>query len=580
VAAYRKSTSRATDSFSRLASEIQKRGRQSTVGRPVILSVDDDPQVLAAVTRDLRARYAEDYQVVSADSGAEALDAVQEISTRGRTVALFLVDQRMPSMSGTEFLLEAQQVFPEAKRILLTAYADTEAAIQAINEVGLDQYIMKPWTPPDEKLYPILDDALDDWQANAEKPFEGVRVFGTTWSPTTYEIKTFLARNEVPYLFIDVDRDEEGALTASEAANGSTELPIVLLEDNTIFINPDKSVLAEAVGIHTVPELPFYDLIVIGGGPAGLAASVYGASEGLSTVMIEREAPGGQAGTSSRIENYLGFPKGISGADLARRAIAQATRLGAELATAAEVDSVEASGPLKTVHLVDGSELTCRALIVASGMAMRRLNVPGYERFEGAGVYYGAAATEVVTYKNKPVYVIGGANSAGQAAVMLSRTSSKVTMIVRSGDLGAKMSAYLVDQIGAIDNIEVLTPVSVVEVTGADRVESIRLKNSESGTEEIRDASALFIFVGAVPHSDFLGDSIGRTEKGFIYTGTDVRAFTDIWPLDRDPLPLETSVPGVFAAGDVCEGAVRRVASAVGEGSSAVSFVHRYLWTV
>lgn len=579
-AAYRKSPSRATDSFGRLASEIQKRGRQSTVGRPVILSVDDDPQVLAAVTRDLRARYAEAYQVVSADSGAEALEAVQEIFTRGRTVALFLVDQRMPSMSGTEFLLEAQKVFPEAKRILLTAYADTEAAIQAINEVGLDQYIMKPWTPPDEKLYPILDDALDDWQANAEKPFEGVRVFGTTWSPTTYEIKTFLARNEVPYLFIDVDRDEEGAQTASEAANGSTELPIVLLEDNTIFINPDKSVLAEAVGIHTVPELPFYDLIVIGGGPAGLAASVYGASEGLSTVMIEREAPGGQAGTSSRIENYLGFPKGISGADLARRAIAQATRLGAELATAAEVDGVEASGPLKTVHLVDGSELTCRALIIASGMAMRRLNVPGYERFEGAGVYYGAAATEALTYKNKPVYVIGGANSAGQAAVMLSKTSSKVTMIVRSGDLGAKMSAYLVDQIGAIDNIEVLMPVSVVEVTGADRVESIRLKNRESETEEIRDASALFIFVGAVPHSDFLGDSIGRNEKGFIYTGTDVRAFTDTWPLDRDPLPLETSVPGVFAAGDVREGAVRRVANAVGEGSIAVSFVHRYLGTV
>jgi thioredoxin reductase (NADPH) len=550
------------------------------VSKPVILAVDDDPQVLAAVTRDLRARYANDYQIVSAGSGAEALEAVKEISDRGRTIASFLVDQRMPSMSGTEFLLEAQNTFPEAKRLLLTAYADTEAAIQAINDVGLDQYLLKPWTPPEEKLYPILDDSLDDWQAHASKPFEGARVFGTTWSPSTYEIKAFLARNEVPYLFVDIDRDDEGASIAAAAADGSTGLPIVLLQDNTVFINPDKTVLAEAVGIHTLPESPFYDVIVIGGGPAGLAASVYGASEGLSTVMIEREAPGGQAGTSNRIENYLGFPKGVSGADLARRAIAQATRLGAELITAAEVDSVDVSGLLKTVHLTDGSELTCRALIIASGMTVRRLNVPGYEQFEGAGIYYGAAATEAATYRDQHIYVIGGANSAGQAAVMFSKTSSMVTMIVRSGDLGEKMSAYLVDQIGAIDNIEVLTSTTVVEVTGSERVESIRLENRDSGDQETRDASALFIFVGAIPHSGFLGDAIRTNKKGFIYTGTDVRNFTDAWTLDRDPLPLETSVPGVFAAGDVREGAVRRVASAVGEGSIAVSFVHRYLDTV
>jgi thioredoxin reductase (NADPH) len=550
------------------------------VSKPVILAVDDDPQVLAAVARDLRARYAEDYQIVSAGSGSEGLEVVGEISERGRTIASFLVDQRMPTMSGTEFLLEAQKTFPEAKRLLLTAYADTEAAIQAINDVGLDQYLLKPWTPPEEKLYPVLDDALDDWQSHAAKPFDGVRVFGTTWSPTTYEIKAFLARNEVPYLFIDIDRDEDGATTAAEAANGSTELPIVLLQDNTVFINPDKTALAEAVGIHTLPESPFYDLIVIVGGPAGLAASVYGASEGLSTVMIEREAPGGQAGTSNRIENYLGFPKGVSGADLARRAIAQATRLGAELITAAEVDHVDVSGPLKTIHLADGSELTCRALIIASGMAVRRLNVPGYEQFEGAGIYYGAAATEAATYRDRHVYVIGGANSAGQAAVMFSKTSSQVTMIVRSADLGEKMSAYLVDQIGAIDNIEVLTSTSVAEVTGSDRVDSIRLENRETGDHETREASALFIFVGAVPHSSFLEDSIRTNEKGFIYTGTDVKSFTDAWPLERDPLPLETSVPGVFAAGDVREGAVRRVASAVGEGSIAVSFVHRYLDTV
>jgi thioredoxin reductase (NADPH) len=486
----------------------------------------------------------------------------------------------MPSMSGTEFLLEAQNTFPEAKRLLLTAYADTEAAIQAINDVGLDQYLLKPWTPPDEKLYPILDDALDDWQANATKPFEGARVFGTTWSPATYEIKAFLARNEVPYLFVDIEKDAEAAEVAAEASDGSTELPIVLLQDNTVFINPDKTVLAEAVGIHTLPESPFYDLIVIGGGPAGLAASVYGASEGLSTVMIEREAPGGQAGTSNRIENYLGFPKGVSGADLARRAIAQATRLGAELITAAEVDRVDVSGVVKSVHLVDGAELTCRALIIASGMTVRRLNVPGYERYEGAGIYYGAAATEAATYKDQHIYVIGGANSAGQAAVMFSKTSSMVTMIVRSADLGEKMSAYLVDQIGAIDNIEVLTSTAVVEVTGTDRVESIRLENRDSGEQETREASALFIFVGAIPHSAFLGDAIRTNKEGFIYTGTDVKNFTDSWTIDRDPLPLETSVPGVFAAGDVREGAVRRVASAVGEGSIAVSFVHRYLDTV
>ena len=550
------------------------------MSRPVILAVDDDPQVLAAVTRDLRTRYAEQYQIISASSGADGLGVVQELSERGRTIAAFLVDQRMPSMTGTEFLLDAQRTFPEAKRLLLTAYADTEAAIQAINDVGLDQYLMKPWTPPEDTLYPVLDDALDDWQAHADKPFEGVRVFGTTWSPSTFELKTFLARNEVPYRFIDVDRDTEGAQTAARAAPDSAELPVVLLEDNTVFVNPTKSVLAEAVGIHTVPESVFYDLIVIGGGPAGLAASVYGASEGLSTVMIEREAPGGQAGMSSRIENYLGFPKGISGADLARRAIAQATRLGAELITAAEVDRVDLVGPLKKVYLTDGSELTCRALVIASGMTVRRLPIPGYEKFEGAGVYYGAAATEASTYKDRHVYVIGGANSAGQAAVMFARTSAQVTMVVRSGNLGDRMSAYLVDQIQSIDNIDVLTSTTVVEVTGTDRVEHVCLKNVESGDLETRDAAALFVFVGAIPHSDFLEDAVKKNRAGFVYTGTDVRAFTDAWQLKRDPLPLETSVPGVFAAGDVREGAVRRVANAVGEGSIAVSFVHRYLDTV
>jgi len=550
------------------------------MSKPAIIAVDDDPQVLAAVRRDLRSHYGSSYQIVAASSGAEGLELVSDLKSRARTVAAFVVDQRMPEMSGTEFLMAADQVFPQAKRLLLTAYADTEAAIQAINDVGLDHYLLKPWSPPEERLYPILDDVLDDWQAHAEVPFDGIRVLGTVWSPTTYEVKAFLARNEVPYRFIDIERDADAAELASTATGGTATLPVVFLSDDTVLLNPTKQELAGAAGIHSKPEAPFYDLAIVGGGPAGLAAAVYGASEGLSTVLIEREAPGGQAGTSSRIENYLGFPKGISGADLARRAIAQATRLGAELTTAAEVVGVRVDDTVKTVLLADGTELKCRAMLIASGMTVRKLDVPGYDRFEGAGVYYGAAATEAATYRDRHVYVIGGANSAGQAAVMFSKTSSKVTMIVRSDSLGSKMSQYLVDQIDGIDNIEVLLNKRVVEVTGETRVESITLEDVTTGNRETREASALFIFVGAVPHSGFLEGTVAMAEKGFIYTGHDVTAFTGEWPLARDPFPLETSVPGIFAAGDIREGAIRRVASAVGEGSVAVSLIHRYLNTV
>ena len=550
------------------------------MSRPVILAVDDDPQVLAAVRRDLRNHYGSTYQVMAAASGAEALEAVQELKNRSKTVAAFVVDQRMPEMSGTEFLMAADQIFPQAKRLLLTAYADTEAAIQAINDVGLDHYLLKPWSPPEERLYPILDDVLDDWQANADVPFDGIRVLGTTWSPTTYEAKAFLARNEVPYRFIDIERDSDASAAVASATGATSELPVVFLQDDTVLINPSKQELAQAAGIHSTPEAPFYDLAIVGGGPAGLAAAVYGASEGLSTVLIEREAPGGQAGTSSRIENYLGFPKGISGADLARRAIAQATRLGAELITAAEVAAVRSESTVKTLVMTDGTELKCRALLIASGMTVRRLDVPGYSRFEGAGVYYGAAATEASTYRDRHVYIIGGANSAGQAAVMFSKTSSKVTMVVRSNDLRLKMSQYLVDQIAAIENIEVLLSRRVIEVAGADHVEEIRLENVDTGEVEAREASALFVFGGAVPHSAFLEETVAMNDRGFIYTGADVTTFTTEWPLSRDPYPLETSAPGVFASGDVREGAVRRVASAVGEGSVAVTMVHQYLDTV
>jgi thioredoxin reductase (NADPH) len=548
------------------------------MGKPVLLALDDEPSVLAAVQRDLRSEYGDRYQIVASTSGPDALATVRELKARGSQIAAFVVDQRMPGMSGTEFLAAAMAIYPDAKRLLLTAYADTNAAIEAINKVGLDQYLLKPWDPPAEKLYPILNDVLDDWQANREVPFEGIRVLGTTWSPQTFEVKTFLARNAVPYRFEDIERDRDAATTVT--ATGATDLPIVLLPDGTMLVAPNRQDLAEAAGFHTTATAPFYDLIIIGGGPAGLAGAVYGASEGLRTAMIEREAPGGQAGTSSRIENYLGFPKGVSGADLARRAIAQATRLGAELITPAEVDSVRVEGHVKIVTLIDGTEMRSLALLISSGMTVRRLNVPGYERFDGAGVYYGAAATEAATFVDRPVFVIGGANSAGQAAVMFSKTSSRVTMVVRSSSLAEKMSAYLVEQIGGIENIEVLTSTEVVSVKGEGMVSSIVLRDRETDEVETRNANALFIFVGAIPHSSFLTGTVAMNDHGFIITGADVRIFTTDWPLERDPYPLETSVPGIFAAGDVRQGAVRRVASAVGEGSVSVSMIHRYLDTV
>ena len=550
------------------------------MAKPIILAVDDDAQVLAAVRRDLRARYAEDYQILAEPGGEVALETVDQVLEGGRTIAAFLVDQRMPGMTGTEFLREARGRFPDAKRLLLTAYADTEAAIEAINDVGLDHYLLKPWSPPEDRLYPIVDDVLSDWRANADTTFEGVTVYGATWSPSTYDVKAFLARNEVPYRFLDIDREPGAADRARRLADESTDLPVVELDDGGVMVRPAVHDLATAVGIHTAPEAPFYDLVIVGGGPAGLAAAVYGSSEGLATALIERHAPGGQAGTSSRIENYLGFPSGVSGVDLARRAIAQATRLGAELVTAVEVVGVDVSGPLKTIHLSDGSDLTCKALVCAPGMTVKRLSVPGYERFEGAGVYYGAAATEAATYRDRDIFVIGGANSAGQAAVMFSKTSSKVTLVARADSLGVKMSQYLVDQIAAIENIEVLTATVVEAVEGDGKVESITLRNRLTGETETRATAALFIFVGAIPHSSFLEGAVAMNEQGFIYTGRDVLAFTDGWELDRDPFALETSAPGVFAAGDVREGAVRRVASAVGEGSIAVTFVHRYLDTV
>ncbi len=553
------------------------------MSKPAIVAVDDDPQVIGAVRRDLRSRYAEDYRIVSAGSGREALEALEELKTRGDTVALFLVDQRMPEMSGTQFLLEARPLFADAKRVLLTAYADTEAAIQAINEVDLDHYLMKPWDPPDDNLYPVLDDMLSDWRANVPAPFDGIRVAGATWSPRTHTVKDFLARNQVPYRFLDIERDSEAATLVDTATEGTGALPVVFFPEGTTLVQPDKRALADAAGLRTEADSPFYDLIIVGGGPAGLAGAVYGASEGLRTVMIERQAPGGQAGTSSRIENYLGFPAGISGSDLARRAATQAVRLGAEVLTASEVMGIHLEDTVKVVTLGDGTELRAYAVLIASGMTMRKLNVPGYEEFEGAGVYYGAALTEAATYQGGEVFVIGGANSAGQGAMMFARFAAKVTMIVRGPSLEAKMSQYLVDQIGNQPNIEVLLNTRVVEVSGEQGVEHITLENTERGEQEVRDASALFIFVGAVPHSSYVADLVRTNEQGFVYTGFDIFVGDEkpeTWTIERDPFLLETSVPGIFAAGDVRHGVVRRVASAVGQGSVVVSMIHKYLETV
>ncbi|MDJ0497760.1 MAG: FAD-dependent oxidoreductase [Acidimicrobiia bacterium] len=553
------------------------------MSRPAIILVDDDPQVLSAAGRDIAARYGKDYRVVRAESGEEALEAVVELLGRGDAVALFVVDQRMPGLAGTDFLLQAQESYPEAKRVLLTAYADTAAAIQAINEVGLDHYLMKPWDPPEDHLYPVLDEMLDEWVANRPAPFDGVRVAGTTWSPATHQVKDFLARNRIPYRFLDIERNDAARAIVEAATGTPAAIPVVLFPDRPAVVQPDRRGLAAAVGLHTEAESPFYDLVIVGGGPAGLAGAVYGASEGLRVALLEKDAPGGQAGTSSRIENYLGFPSGVSGTDLAQRAVAQATRLGAELVTAVEVEGIRVDDTIKVVALTDGSELRSHAVLVASGMTVRKLEVPGCERFEGAGVFYGAAPSEAATYRDRHVYVIGAANSAGQAAMMFSRYAKQVTMVVRGDSIETRMSQYLVDQIRATVNIEVLLNTQIVEVGGSHQVENVRLRNDAAGTEQERPAAAIFIFVGAVPHSSFVADLVATTDDGFILTGEDILVGGNRpagWTLQRDPFLLETSVPGIFAAGDVREGVVRRVASAVGQGSVAISMVHKYLESV
>ena len=550
------------------------------MSKPVILTVDDDPVVLQAVARDLRQKYGDRFRIVRADSGANALDALSKVKLRNETVALFLADQRMPQMSGVEFLENAVQMYPDAKRALLTAYADTDAAIRAINQTHIDYYLMKPWDPPEERLYPVLNDLLDDWFAGFTPPFEGVRVIGNRWSPHSHQAKDFLARNQVPYEWLDIEVSEEGQKLVEYAQCDTLKLPLVLFADGSSLQQPTNIQIAEKIGLQTQAEKRFYDLVIVGGGPAGLAAAVYGASEGLRTVMIEREAPGGQAGTSSRIENYLGFPVGLSGADLARRAVTQARRFGVEILTPQEVQGISIKDQYRIIKLADGSEITSHALILALGVAWRRLNVPGIERLTGAGVYYGAAQTEALSCEGEDVYVVGGANSAGQAAMYFSKYARKVIMLVRGDSLTKSMSQYLIDQIESTPNIEVKVKSSVVEVKGGTSLEAITIVNNLTQEQQTVDANSLFIFIGAQPSTECFKDIVARDERGFILTGPDVMRDGRCpkgWKLEREPYLLETNVPGIFAVGDVRHGSVKRVASGVGEGSICVQFVHRYL---
>jgi thioredoxin reductase (NADPH) len=553
------------------------------MAKPILLTVDDDTDVLRGIERDLRSHYGAEYRVLASDSPQAALDVLKQLNLRSDVVALLLADQRMPKMDGVHFLQEAREIFPGAKRALLTAYADTNAAISAINEASINYFFLKPWDPPEEHLYPQLDDLLDDWQASYRPAFQGIRVLGTRWSPPSYEMRDFLARNHIPYQWVDVElsaNDTETKRLLDLLGPEASDLPVVLFPDGTKLLSSAPAEVAQKVGLRTRAQTDFYDLAIIGGGPAGLAAAVYGASEGLHTVMIEREAPGGQAGMSSRIENYLGFPVGLSGGDLARRAVVQAQRFGVEILSPQEVLALRTEGSYRIIKLADGVEISCHALMIATGVQWRRLDAPGIDRLQGAGVYYGGGATEALSCKGEIVYVVGGANSAGQAAMNFARYADRVVMLVRGDSLSQTMSQYLIDQIQETPNIQLWTHASVNEVHGEKHLEEISVHCSDTNKIERAPASAMFIFIGALPRTDWLADVVERDERGFILTGPELLRDgrrPNGWTLDRDPFLLETNIPGVFAVGDVRHGSVKRVASGVGEGSVAVQFIHQYL---
>lgn len=550
--------------------------------KPILFAVDDDPEVLGAVTRDLKRKYGDRYRVLHAESGQVALAALTELRAREESVALVLADQRMPGLTGTELLKQVAEIHPKAKRILLTAYADTSAAIDAINMAGVDYYLLKPWHPPEERLYPVLDDVLEDWRASFKPPFEGLRLIAHRWSPEAHVLKTFLTRNQIPYRWLDVEKSADAQRLLARADLVDAVLPVVVFADGSHAAAATPGEIAAKVGLRTRAELPFYDLAIIGAGPAGLAAAVYGASEGLDTLLIEREAPGGQAGESSRIENYLGFPSGVSGAELARRATTQASRFGAEILCPQQVLGVKIDGPYRTLVLNDGAEVACHALLVATGVSYRRLDAPGIQELTGAGVYYGAAAVEAAALAGKHVFIVGGGNSAGQAAMHFSKHAGQVSILLRGSELASTMSSYLIDQIGATPNIDVRVHTTVSEARGNGHLETLVLQDHAGSQQEV-PAVGLFVFIGAQPHTEWLGTTVQRNDKGFVLSGTELQDESGNvagWPLDRPPYLLETSVPGIFAAGDVRLGSMKRVASGVGEGSMVVSFVHQYLATL
>lgn len=548
--------------------------------KPIILVIDDDPQVLMSIRRDLRRNYQEKYQIVSTDSPSEALTLVQELKKKGESIALLLSDQRMPEMLGVEFLSQAMKIYPEAKRVLLTAYSDIEAAIKAINEVRLDYYLNKPWDPPEEKLYPVIDDLLFDWEKTYTPEFRGIRILGYQYSPKSHVIKDFLSSNLISYQWLDMETEARAAEIMAENKMTVKDLPLLVFEDGTVVSNPSVGELAPRIGLHTQARRELYDVAIIGAGPSGLAAAVYGASEGLKTLLIERKAPGGQAGTSSRIENYLGFPSGLRGADLTHRAITQALRFGAEFLSPQEVVGLSIDGIYKQLTLSDQTIIHSKSLIIATGVDYRKMPAKGAENFTGAGIYYGAATTEANTCKDKQVYIIGGGNSAGQGAVYLSKFASMVYILVRKADLSSSMSSYLIEQIQSIPNIQVIGNREVLETLGSEKLECLVIQNLEDNSRYTVQADAMFVFIGAKPFTDWIPSNVLRDDKGFIITGKDLVSqpdYPNLWKRKREPYMLETCQTGIFAAGDVRAGAMNRVASAVGEGSMAIKFVHEYL---
>ena len=548
--------------------------------QPIIFSIDDDPQVLRAIRRDLRKKFGNQYRVISTESANEALEALTELKAKGENIALFLSDQRMPEMLGVEFLEKAKKDFPEAKRVLLTAYSDTDAAIKAINDVQLDYYLMKPWDPPEEKLYPVIEDQLTEWESGHTPLYHGIKVVGYQFSPKSHKVKDFLSGNLFPYKWYDIETTTEAKELIEQNQIALKDLPAIFFEDGSYELGDNLPDIASKLGLNPKPQATMYDVVIIGAGPAGLAAGVYGGSEGLNTLLIEKRAPGGQAGTSSRIENYLGFPNGLSGADLTRRAITQATRFGVEFLSPQEVKYISVVDNFKTITLMDDSEINTRSIVISTGVDYRKHPAIGIEQFTGAGVYYGAATTEAAACKNQDVYVIGGGNSAGQGAMYLSKFAKNVFIVIRKDSLQSTMSSYLIDQINATKNIQVLTRHQILETTGDDHLTGLILEDVDTKETRNADAQALFVFIGAKPYTDWLGDQLLKDEKGFLLTGRDLfknENFKNIWKWPRDPYSLETCIPGIFAAGDVRSGAMNRVASATGEGAMSISFVHKYL---